>query len=73
MAKWVRVEKGAAQFRPLMERLRTRYLLSYRPPAGAPGQYRKIEVTLSPAAKARYRNAVVRARAGYFLSGGEQE
>jgi VWFA-related protein len=67
----VRLEKGAAEFRPLMERLRTRYLLSYKPAPGGAGAYRKIEVELAPAARARYRNAVVRARAGYFPSAEE--
>lgn len=65
----VRVEKGAAQFRPFMERLRTRYMLSYKPGEAPPGQYRRIQVELSPEARARYRNAVVRARAGYFTAG----
>ncbi len=51
----------------ILGRIRTRYSLYFKPPAGVPaGSYRKIEVKLAGAAAREYRKATVRARAGYF-------
>lgn len=54
-------------FGPLLERMRTRYLLQYPAPQGGPSGFRRIRVDLSPAARQRYPGARVRARAGYTL------
>ena len=50
----------------MIERIRARYGMQYAAPASAPGVYHQIQVDLAPQARERYRNAVVRARGGYF-------
>jgi VWFA-related protein len=64
----LRAEKGGEAFAELLERIRTRYSLHYRPPAGAaPGSVRRIRVDLAPAARRRHPKAEVRARSGYAV------
>lgn len=51
----------------ILGRIRTRYSLYFKPPAGvAAGAYRRIEVRLEGEALRANRRAEVRARAGYF-------
>lgn len=60
----VRAEKAGAAFSNLIERIRTRYSLHYNKPENATG-FRKVTVTLTPAARMRYPRATIRARKGY--------
>ena len=62
----VKADKPDAVFQEMMERIRTRYSLHYHAPDAKPGSFRRIRVELTPAALARYPNATVRARAGYY-------
>jgi VWFA-related protein len=55
-------------FPKLIERIRSRYFLQYPAPHGDPGTFRRIRVELSPAARRRYPDAAVRARAGYYAT-----
>lgn len=57
--------KGAS-LAEMIERIRTRYSLHFRVPESTPGQFHRLEVSLSPAARQRYRKAEVRARSGYL-------
>jgi len=62
--------KSSESLREMIERIRTRYSLHYRAPDGGAGptgspRFRRIEVRLTPAARARLKKAEVRARAGY--------
>ena len=68
----LRADKAGERFEELMERLRVRYSLVFTPPPDAPpGSYRRLAVELSPAARAKYPKAEVRARAGYFTAKAE--
>jgi len=53
----------------LLQRLRQRYSLLYLSPTGQPGETRQLRVELSPEAKRRFRQAKVRARTGYRVTG----
>ncbi len=55
--------------RDMIEAIRARYSLSYRLPPASPGAWRNIEVELTPLARQRYPNAVLRYRAGYYTPG----
>ena len=55
-----------ATLNEMIERIRTRYSLHFRAPESPPNQFRKIEVSLSPEARARHKRAEVRARSGYI-------
>lgn len=50
----------------MIEHIRARYGMQYAAPASPPGTYHRIQVDLAPQARDRYRDAVVRARKGYF-------
>ncbi len=63
----LKAERAGDTFREMMERIRTRYSLHYRAPAGTPGQMRKIRVELSAEARKHYPRAEVRARSGYRI------
>jgi VWFA-related protein len=63
----VRASKAGAAFEEMMERIRTRYSLHYRCPRAEPGSFRALKTELSPAARRRFPNAQVRARAGYYV------
>ena len=52
----------------MLERIRSRYNLLYPAPAAQPGTFRRIQVELSPAARAKYPNASVRFRSGYYVA-----
>lgn len=62
----MRMDKVSEQLKPLLERMRTRYLLSYKPQPLPPGVYRRLEVELTPQARARLKRPLVRARTGYY-------
>lgn len=64
----VRADEEDVSFKDMIERIRTRYSLSYHAPGGAPGSFRHIGVTLTADAKRRYPLAEVRARHGYYVS-----
>jgi len=64
----LKAQDAGRTFQEMLERLRTRYSLHYRQPAGAAGSARSIKVELSAAARGRYPKAEVRSRTGY-LSG----
>jgi VWFA-related protein len=49
----------------LFERIRKRYVLFYRPPAGQSKSVHKIRVELTKTAKSRYKDRTIRARTGY--------
>ena len=62
----LRIDRAAARFREMLERIRSRYSLIYRAPPAPPGTFRRIKADLSPEARRRYPKALVMARAGYF-------
>ena len=63
----IRADRADRAFPEMIARMRVRYSLAYNAPApGAPGEFRPIRVDLTPAAKRRYPNALVRARRGYY-------
>lgn len=64
----------AGRLLEMLERIRLRYGLGYRPPAATPGEWRRVDVELTADARRRFRRAEVRARPGYFaqaLNGGQ--
>jgi VWFA-related protein len=54
-------------FRQMMRRIRRRYSLYYQMPAGRPGATRRVTLSLSPDARARYPKADVLSRKGYVI------
>jgi hypothetical protein len=50
----------------MIERIRSRYSIQFRPVDASPGRARRIRVELSAAARKKYPNAVVRARGSYY-------
>lgn len=64
----VRVERTDRVFPQLIERLRSRYSLSYKPPPAPSGAFRKLRVELAPEAKKKHGGATVRARSGYYTA-----
>jgi VWFA-related protein len=60
----VKVDKVGQAFSRMIERIRTRYALHYNKPEGASG-WRNVVVMLSPPARQRYPQAVLRYRKGY--------
>jgi Ca-activated chloride channel homolog len=63
----LKAEKTGETFQEMMQRIRLRYSLHYRPPAGVSGAQRRIKVELAPGAVKRIGKAEVRARTGYRL------
>ncbi|MEO8658685.1 MAG: VWA domain-containing protein [Bryobacteraceae bacterium] len=62
----VKAERADAAFSEMLERIRTRYTLSYKAPESGAGMFRRVRVDLSPAARQRYPAAQVRHRNGYY-------
>jgi Ca-activated chloride channel family protein len=62
----VESRKIGQSFPEMIERIRARYSIQYPAPEAGPGQLRHIRVELTPQARKRYSNAVIRARAGYY-------
>ena len=63
-----RVGKVSEVFQKVIERIRSRYFIQYPAPAAEPGAFRHIRVELTPAARSRHPEAVIRARDGYFAT-----
>lgn len=63
----VRADETDLSFKDMIERIRTRYSLSYHAPGGLPGSLRHIGVTLTSEARRHYPFAEVRARHGYYV------
>lgn len=63
----VKAERSAEVFPSMLEKIRTRYGIQYHTPEGAQG-FRNVRVELSPSARLRYPDAIVRARKGYFAN-----
>ena len=62
----LKAQNAGETFNDMLDRLRTRYSLHYRPPEATPGAIHTIKVALSPEAARRYPKAEVRARSGYL-------
>lgn len=62
----VRAEHVEATFAPMLERIRTRYELQFRPQSVGGNHFHKLRVTLSPEAQKQHPKAVIRTRSGYF-------
>lgn len=62
----VKADRADAAFPEMMERIRTRYTLIYKPPEARPGSFRRIRVELSPDARRQYPRATIRHRTGYY-------
>lgn len=65
----IRSSDAGRRLRELIERVRLRYSLVIRPSAAAPGAFRRLSVRLSPEARARFPQAEIRCRAGYYTPG----
>ncbi len=63
---WVKAGDAGATFSAMIERIRTRYMLTYHAPESKPGTFRRITVTLSPDALKKYPGAEIRTRSGYY-------
>jgi hypothetical protein len=64
--EWTKVGQADETFSNMIERIRTRYMLSYHAPSAQPGTFRHITVNLSPEAKKKYPAAEIRTRSGYY-------
>jgi VWFA-related protein len=64
--EWVKAGEAGPTFNAMIERIRTRYMLSYHAPESQPGAFRHITVTLSPDAQKKYPSAQIRTRSGYY-------
>jgi VWFA-related protein len=62
----VESRQAGESFALMIERIRSRYRLQYEAPPAESGQLRHIRVQLAPAARSRYPQALIRARAGYY-------
>jgi len=64
--EWVKAGEAGPTFNAMIERIRTRYMLSYHAPESQPGTFRRITVKLSPDAQKKYPAAEIRTRSGYY-------
>jgi VWFA-related protein len=64
--EWVKAVQADQSFNEMIERIRSRYMLSYHEPTATPGLFRHVSVTLTEAAKKRFPLAELRARSGYY-------
>jgi VWFA-related protein len=64
--EWVKAGEAGPTFNAMIERIRTRYMLSYHAPESQAGTFRHITVTLSPDAQKKYPSAQIRTRSGYY-------
>jgi VWFA-related protein len=62
----IKAERADRTFPEMMERVRTRYALSYPAPEAASKTFRRVRVELSADARGRYPDARIRVRSGYF-------
>ena len=61
-----RADRAGGRFVEMMERVRLRYDLAIRPQPGPEGAFRRLEVQLTDAARARLGRVEIRARTGYY-------
>jgi len=64
--EWVKAGEAGPTFNAMIERIRTRYMLSYHAPESKPGTFRHITVKLSADAQKKYPAAQIRTRSGYY-------
>jgi len=64
----IRADEPESALQTMIERIRFRYTLAYRPPVAQAGEFRRIHVDLSPDARRHYPDAVLRARTGYYAA-----
>jgi len=57
---------NSGRFREIIEHIRMRYSLHYRPLPAPPGSFRRVQVELASETRRKYPKAEVLARAGYF-------
>lgn len=55
-------------FQKMIERVRSRYFVQYPAPEAEPGTFRRVRVELTPAARRKHPEAVIRARSGYYAT-----
>ncbi len=63
-----RVGQVSDVFQKIIGRIRSRYFVQYTAPAAATGSFRHIRVELTPEARRKRPEAVVRAREGYYAT-----
>ncbi|MBV8818703.1 MAG: VWA domain-containing protein [Acidobacteriaceae bacterium] len=63
----IHADEPEITFREIIERIRTRYLLTYHAPGGRSGSFRRIDVHLTGDGYRRYPWADVHARRGYYV------
>jgi VWFA-related protein len=64
--EWVKAERADQSFNEMIERIRSRYMLSYHEPEASPGAFHHVAVTLTETARKKYPLAELRARTGYY-------
>lgn len=64
----IRADRADKAFPVMMERLRSRYLLTFRPAPAPPGLFRRVRVELTPEASRKHGKPQVRARSGYYTA-----
>lgn len=63
----IKADHPEITFAEMIERIRTRYSLSYHAPGGRPGWFRRVTVRLTGEGYKKYPWADVRARRGYYV------
>lgn len=61
----VKADQAGRAFNRMIDRIRTRYSIHYKKPEAAFAGFRRVEVQLTPEARARYPKAEVKHRRGY--------
>jgi VWFA-related protein len=62
----VESRRAKEAFQTMIDRIRSRYSLQYPAPEAPAGAFRRVRVELTPEARKRFPDAVVKARAGYY-------
>src|SRR3989442_21920 len=55
-------------FQRAIEGIRSRYFVQYAAPPAEAGSFRRIRVELTPSAKRRHADAILKAREGYYAT-----
>ena len=64
----IKAEDAGKAFDEMIARIRDRYMIGYNLPSDAKtGEFRRITVDISPEARRRYPNAIIRHRPGYYV------
>jgi VWFA-related protein len=64
----IKAEDAGRAFDEMIARIRDRYMIGYNLPSGAiTGEFRRITLDLTPEARRRYPNAIIRHRPGYYV------